>query len=110
MDINYAIIGGRLVAPPEHQTFDSGTRRSRFLVTVRSDHPQRRIDVIPITYWDPPRELYEAQLAVGSYVAAVGSVHRRFSDGPEGRRSMLEVHARAVSFLRGQGAGFPTEG
>jgi hypothetical protein len=110
MDINFAVIGGRLVAPPDHQTFDTGSRRSRFLVTVKSDHPQRRIDVIPITFWNPPHDLCDTHLEVGTDVVAVGSIHRRFSDGPEGRRSMLEMQSCAVLLRRGEGATFLAEG
>ncbi len=66
----------------------------RLLVTVRSDHPRSRVDVIPVTVWDP-REGLES-LRPGDGVWLSGAVQRRFWDGGESRRSRLEVVAEHV--------------
>ena len=56
-NLNLVIIGGQLAAPPELRTAESGSRLVRYLVTVRSDEPTRRVDVLPVTKWDPDPDL-----------------------------------------------------
>jgi single-strand DNA-binding protein len=100
MDFNLVILAGRLAAPPELRVFESGARLVRYLITVRADEPRRRVDVLPVTLWDPPDEDYEPQ--VGDRVHAMGSVQRRFWSNAEGRRSRLEVVAEQVSIRPAQ--------
>jgi single-strand DNA-binding protein len=97
MDLNLVVLCGRLAVDPELKTFESGTRLIRLLVTVRSDEPRRRVDVVPVTVWDPPDELVEGLPAKGRRVWVCGSVQRRFWEAPEGRRSRLEVVAEQVN-------------
>jgi single-stranded DNA-binding protein len=68
------------------------------LVTVRTESPTRRVDVIPVTLWDPPEELLNGNLKPGRRVWVAGSVQRRFwsGDQDEGRRSRLEVVAEQI--------------
>lgn len=94
MDLNLAVLAGRLATTPELRTFDSGARLVRVLVTVRSERPTPRIDVVPVCLWDPPEDLADAAAADRVWVS--GRVQRRFQDGPEGRRSRLEVVADQV--------------
>ena len=54
MDLNLAVFAGTLSAPPEIRTFESGSRLTRLLVTVRATEPRKRTDVVPIVLWDPP--------------------------------------------------------
>lgn len=96
MDLNLVVVSGRLAAPPELRQFESGARLARYLVTVRSDEPSRRVDVLPVTLWDPDEELLDADPAPGRRVFAVGSVQRRFWSATEGRRSQLELIADQV--------------
>lgn len=93
MDMNLVLLSGRIAAPPELREFESGSRLLRVLVTVRSDAPRRRVDVLPVTLWDPPadHELIDAPVDKGVWV--VGSLQRRFWSGEEGRRSRLELVA-----------------
>ncbi|NIA24700.1 MAG: single-stranded DNA-binding protein [Gammaproteobacteria bacterium] len=97
MDLNLAVFCGRLAAPPEVRSFDSGTRLVRYLLTVRSEQPRRRVDVLPVTLWDPPEELVEDAPAAGSRLWVVGAIQRRFWDGVQGRRSRLEIIADQVT-------------
>jgi single-strand DNA-binding protein len=93
MDFNLVVLSGRLAAPPELRVFDSGVRLARYLVTVRSNEPRRRVDVVPVTQWEPcdhPEPL------VGQRIWVAGSVQRRFWSNPDGRRSRLEVVAERV--------------
>ena len=96
MDLNLVVLGGRLAAPPELRVFDSGTRLMRFLVTVRSESPRRRTDVVPVTLWNPPPSRVEALHDVGDRIWVAGAIQRRFMETAEGRRSRLEVVAAEV--------------
>lgn len=95
MDMNVVVISGRLAATPEVRSFDSGARFIRYLVTTRSEAPRRRIDVVPVTLWDPDDEVI-ADVEVGQGVWIAGSVQRRFWTAAEGRRSRLEIVAQSV--------------
>lgn len=95
MDLNLVVLAGRLAAPAEIRTLESGGRLARYLITVRSEEP-RRVDVVPVTLWDPPDALVEADPSVGGTVWIAGSVQRRFWNGAEGRRSRLEVVAEQL--------------
>jgi len=88
------VLCGRLAVGPELRRLDSGATMMRLLVTVRSDDSPRRIDVLPVTIWDP--ELFDETWQSGDRVWVSGSVRRLFSDAPEGRRSRLEVVASHV--------------
>ena len=70
---------------------------------------RQRVDVIPVTLWDPPESLVDVEPAVGSRLWVAGSVQRRFWSGADGRRSRLEVVADQVC-LRGETAGGGSEG
>ena len=96
MDLNLVVLCGRLAIEPEVKELESGSRLARFLVTVRSDEPRRRVDVVPVTLWDPPDELLEEMPEKGRRVWVCGSVQRRFWESPDGRRSRLEVVAEQV--------------
>ena len=96
MDLNLVVLAGRLAAPPEIRLFESGARLGRYLVTVRSERPARRVDVIPVTVWDPPDALVDAEPGPGRRLWVVGAVQRRFWAGSEGRRSRLEVVVEQV--------------
>jgi len=90
VDLNLVVLSGRLAAPTELRTFDSGARLARYLVTCRSEEP-RRVDVIPVTTWDPPSNLID--VVPGTPVWVAGSAQRRFWDAGSGRRSRLEIVA-----------------
>jgi single-strand DNA-binding protein len=96
MDLNLVVLSGRLAAPPEIRQFESGSMLARYLVTVRSDEPRRRVDVVPVTLWDPPEDLIDSEPAVGSRVWVAGTVQRRFWSAEEGRRSRIEIVAEQV--------------
>jgi len=98
MDLNLIVLCGRLATDAELRVFDSGTRLIRYLVTVRVDDPKRRVDVIPVTLWDPPKELVDDPGKKGSRIWVCGSVQRRYWESPDGRRSRVEVVAEQVNF------------
>ena len=98
MDLTLIVLCGRLATDAEVRVFDSGTRLVRYLVTVRADYPRRRVDVVPVTLWDPPDELVEEPGLRGERVWVCGSVQRRYWESPDGRRSRVEVVAEQVNF------------
>ncbi len=93
-NLNVLVLEGRLAIEPEVKTFDSGTRMARYLVTVRSEQPRRRVDVLPVVKWDPTDD--DLAFNKGQRVYIVGSVQRRFWDEDEGRRSRIELVAEKI--------------
>lgn len=93
-DLNMIRLIGRLTTDAELRVFDSETVLVRLLVTVKVDKPQQRVDVIPVTAWDPSDDLKE--LRKGDRVVINGSIQRRFWESPDGGRSRLEVVAARV--------------
>ena len=98
MDFNLIVLCGRLAVDGELRVFDSGSRLIRYLITVRSEHPRRRVDVIPVALWDPPNDLLDEPGRKGQRIWVCGAVQRRFWESPDGRRSRIEVVAESVNF------------
>lgn len=96
MDLNLVVLSGRLAAPPELRTFDGGSKLVRYLVTCRTEEPRRRVDVLPVTLWDPPQDLASEDIAPGTPLWVAGTAQRRFWSESEGRRSRLEIVANEV--------------
>ena len=97
MDLNLIVLCGRLAVEPEQRVFDSGTRLIRYLVTVKSDAPRKRVDVIPVTLWDPSDEQWGEKPERGRRVWVSGAIQRRYWEATEGRRSQIEVVAEQVN-------------
>jgi single-stranded DNA-binding protein len=97
MDINATILNGVLAAPPELREFESGSRLMRYLLTLRTTEPRRRVDVIPVTLWEPPEDVLGLEVTTGTRLFVAASVQRRFWEGADGRRSRLEIVARNVA-------------
>lgn len=97
MDLNLIVLCGRLAVDAELRVFDSGARLIRYLVTVRVDYPRSRVDVVPVTLWDPPDDLVDEPGFKGERVWVCGSVQRRYWEGSDGRRSRIEVVAEQVN-------------
>lgn len=96
MDLNLLVLCGRIATEPEIRVFDSGTRLVRYLITVRSEAPRRRVDVVPVTLWDPTDDQVAEPGERGQRIWVCGSVQRRFWESPDGRRSRLEVVAEQL--------------
>ncbi len=96
MDLNLIVVAGRITAEPEILDFASGTRLLRLLVTVRSEHPRRRIDVLPVVLWDPGDDVLPDGPCRGMAVWVAGSIQRRFWSGGAGRTSKVEIVAHDV--------------
>ena len=93
MDLNLVVLAGRVAVEPEVRTFPTGTTMIRYLVTVRTTEPRRRVDVIPVTLWDPAAEHLAEPDMRGRDVWVAGSVQRRFWSRDDGTASRIEVVA-----------------
>ena len=100
MDLNLVVLCGRLAVEPELKSFGSGARLLRLLVTIRSDWPRRRVDVVPVTLWDPPDELVDELPVKGQRIWVCGSAQRRFWEAFERCLSGLSGTASRVFFRR----------
>lgn len=103
MDLNVLVIAGTLAAPPEIRKFDSGSERAKFLVVVRSDEPRRRVDVVPVIFWNEDHD-YEfddliPRMERGSRIWIAANIQRRFWSTTEGRQSRLEVVAHHIQAI-----------
>lgn len=98
MDFNVVILAGRLAAVPEIRTFDSGATLMRLLVTVRTDEPRSRIDVIPVVQWNPDLDDLPVESLRGRRVWVAGAAQRRFWSADDGRQSRVEIVAHVVEF------------
>lgn len=96
MDYNVAVIAGRLAAPAEIREFESGSRLIRFLITTRVEEPRHRVDVVPVTLWDPDDALVAANLPPGQRMWAAGALQRRYWSSANGRQNRLEFVAHAI--------------
>ena len=96
MDMNLVVLAGTLATAPELREFESGARLLRLLVTVRQDEPRKRVDVLPVTLWDPPQELMAEHLERGRRVFVVGAAQRRFWEAKEGCKNRVEIVATHV--------------
>ena len=99
-DLNLAVLCGRLTTEPDLSIHDSGSRTLTLLVTVSARHPRRRIDVVPVTLYDPPDELVDDLPGANTRIWVTGVVQRRSQDGPEGRRTRIEIVADQVAVLK----------
>ncbi len=97
MDLNLVVIAGRIAAEPDIQTFDSGTTLMRLLVTVRSEEPHRRLDVIPVVQWNPDPDTIPDDPVRGRKVWVVGALQRRFWSTDDRRLSKVEIVAHEIA-------------
>lgn len=100
MDLNLAVLAGRLTATPDLRVLDSGARLLRLLVAVRSEEPQKRLDVVPVVWWEPDDETLANPPTPGERLWITGSIQRRFWDAPDGRHSRIEIVAQHVTVCR----------
>ncbi len=97
MDLNLVVLAGRIAAEPEVRTFESGATLMRLLVTVCSEEPRRRLDVIPVVQWNPDPDGIPDGLVRGRPVWVAGAVQRRFWSVGDGRESRIEVVAHEIT-------------
>ena len=97
MDLNLVVLAGRLAAPPELRHLESGDTVLRYLVTIRSEKPNR-VDVLPVEKRGDDDTNGRPLGDPGSRIYVAGCVRRRFWDRDGAGRSRLEIVARHVEF------------
>jgi single-stranded DNA-binding protein len=97
MDLNLVVLAGRIAAEPEIRTFESGATLMRLLVTVRSEEPRHRLDVIPVVQWNPDSDGITDGPVRGRSVWVAGAVQRRFWSVGDGRESRIEIVAHEIT-------------
>jgi single-stranded DNA-binding protein len=95
-DVNVVVLMGRLSAPAEISRNDNIV--VRLLIAARSDAPTKRLDLLPVVWWNPTSDELSRIPPVGSRVTVTGSVQRRYWEGRDGRRSRIELVAEQVTF------------
>ncbi len=94
LDFNLVVLAGRIAVPPElEEPGDASVRR--LLLTVRSTHPTRRLDLIPVA---TAVDAIPEGCALGDHLWVVGSLQRRFSATTG--RSRIEVVAGYIERRR----------
>jgi single-stranded DNA-binding protein len=96
VDINVVVLVGRLSAPPEISNDENTV--VRLLIASRSDAPTKRLDLLPVVWWNPTSDELSRIPPVGARVWVTGSVQRRYWEGRDGRRSRIELIAEQVAF------------
>jgi len=108
--MNLVVLAGRVAIDPEVRTFDSGARLLRLLVTVKREEPTRRVDVVPVTYWDPPQDLVDNPPRRRETVWLTGEIQRLYWETPDGRRGRLEFVAHRITVGRSRHLNKPERG
>lgn len=97
MDVNLALVSGRLALPPDLEILPDGSQRARLLVIVRPEG-RGRFDVVPVVV---PAGIDADGLAAatgGSKVFVAGPLMRRCSLDPREPPGRIELIADAISF------------
>ena len=95
MDVNLALLGGRLALPPYVELQPDGSRSAHLLVYVRSDW-RNRCDVVPVVV---PEEVgLDALdgLRRGTPIGVAGPLMRRCSRDPWEPTGRIEVVADSI--------------
>lgn len=97
MDVNIALINGRLALEPDFERLADGTVRGRLLVLVRSER-RKRFDVLPVVV---PPDIVSGLLETasgGTEISVAGSLMRRCSHDPWEAIGRVELVAEAIRF------------
>ena len=97
MDLNLTVLCGTLTTAPDIQHHNNEQRTLKLLITVRSDTPSRRVDVIPVILHNPDNKLIETLTHPGQRIWIVGTIQRRFTGTQQGRKSRLGIIAHTIT-------------
>ncbi len=103
MDLNLVVLCGRVATEPELRVFESGASLVRILMTIRTELPQARIDLIPVIVWDPPDQLRDGSIVAGDRIWVSGMLRRRFwtDTDSDNKRSRIEVIGQQITPVHG---------
>ena len=109
MNVNLALVSGRLALPPDLELLPDGSQRARLLVIVRPEG-RSRFDVVPVVV---PAGINPDGLTAatgGSTVFVAGPLMRRCSLDPRDPPGRIELIADAISFPDLEPADLPRPG
>lgn len=101
MNLNKAIIAGRLTAAPELKTTPSGLSVTSFTVAVdRRSGKDKQTDFISCVAWRQTAEFITKYFVKGSAICIVGSIQtRKYTDKNGNNRIAVEVLADEATFV-----------
>lgn len=112
MDLNKAMIIGRLTRDPELRTTPQGTQVASFAIATNSSwgggdkEKQERVEYHNIVAWQKLAEICSQYLKKGSKVYVEGRLQTRSWDAQDGsKKSRTEIVAREMIMLDSKGAG-----
>lgn len=107
LNLNKAIIGGRMTAEPELKTTQSGVPVTSFTVAVNrrtGKDKQPETDFLNVVAWRQSAELVCRYFHKGSSICLVGSVQtRKWQDKDGGNRYATEIIADEILFVDSKG-------
>ena len=103
LNLNKAIIAGRLTATPELRTTANGTSVVRFTVAVNRRYTkgeQQRTDFLNVTAWRQTAEFVSRYFAKGRSICICGSIQtRKYKDRDGNERVATEIVADEANFV-----------
>lgn len=97
MDVNIALVGGRLALPPDLERLPDGSVRARLLVHVRSER-RSRFDVLPVVVPPDVGAVDLESVEAGTEVLVAGPLMRWCSGQPWEPVGRMELVAEALRF------------
>ena len=104
MNLNKAIIAGRLTADPELKTTPSGLSVTSFTVAVdRRFGKEKQTDFISCVAWRSTAEFITKYFSKGNSICVCGSIQtRNYTDKNGNKRTAVEVVAEEATFCEGK--------
>ena len=104
MNLNKAIIAGRLTADPELKTTPSGLSVTSFTVAVnRRFGKEKQTDFINCVAWRSTAEFITKYFSKGNSICVCGSIQtRNYTDKNGNKRTAVEVVAEEATFCEGK--------
>ena len=104
MNLNKAIIAGRLTADPELKTTPSGLSVTSFTVAVdRKFGKEKQTDFINCVAWRSTAEFITKYFSKGNSICVCGSIQtRNYTDKNGNKRTAVDVVAEEATFCEGK--------
>ena len=97
--LNQAVFMGRLTAPIEIRTTQSGKTVGGFTLAVNRNGKDKETDFIPCTAWEHTATFIERYFGKGSLIAVTGRMQsRRWEDKNGNKRTSIECLVNSVDF------------
>jgi single-strand DNA-binding protein len=96
--LNDCLLRGRVSAPATDRELPSGEHVVEFRLIITRDQ-REGVDTLDIAAWTPKARRSALSLKAGEWIEVVGSVRRRFWQGPAGLASRWQIEAESVTKL-----------